>query len=90
MTKADRCIVDSYNRAYKTKLSECYGTFSNKKYDAWEHCRDMMSRLGGQDIRIISHNGYQFTVGFKFEEDGHKYLMYISKSNYDGKKIRMD
>ena len=40
-----------------------------------------MYKFNGYGLKVISANGYQFTAGFMFEEDGKTMFMYISKSH---------
>lgn len=88
MNKQDEAIVRSYNRSSKSNLWDCYDSFSSKKRSAWEYCENLMYKHNGYGLKVISANGWMFTAGFMFEEDGKNYLMYITKSQ--DKKILID
>ena len=88
MTKRNAGIVASYNRSNYTELSQCYGRYSTKKQNAWEYCKALCKKYNGNGLKILSYNGYQFTAGFEFEENGKQYLMYISKS--EDRQIELD
>ena len=87
-TKSERNLVlSAYERWLKstdTELWHVYGSFSEAKAKAMEYCRNLMDSLDGRDLRIISHNTNEFTVGFEFPdgETGELNFMYITKS-YD-------
>lgn len=80
MTKANKSHYEAYLRSSATSLTDVYGKCSSAKVKAWDYCRDLMVKKNGYDLRIISANGYMFTAGFMFEEDGHLMFMYITKS----------
>ena len=80
MTKRDAGVIESYNRSSYTELSQCYGSYSSKKQNAWNYCKELCMSKNGSGLRILSRNVYQFTAAFKYEENGKQYLMYISKS----------
>ena len=75
--------ISAYNRYLKSNyhnLSDCYGTYSCRKAQAWDFCKYLMMENDGWNLRIISKNGWQFTAGFMFEKNGHTCFMYITKS----------
>jgi hypothetical protein len=39
-----------------------------------------MLRFDGYDLKVVAHNGYMFTAGFMFKEDGKQMFMYITPS----------
>ena len=80
MIKRDARIVESYNRSRVYSLSQCYGRFSSEKQSAWEYCQNLCRKKDGSGLKVISYNGWMFTAGFKYEENGKSYLMYITKS----------
>lgn len=81
MTQRQESIVNSYNRSSDTELYHCYSSFSEKKLHAWEYCKNLCYKYNGIGLKIISHNGYVFSAGFKFEdEQGRQCLMYITKT----------
>ena len=81
MTKADKAIVRAYERSKHNSLHSCYGSYSNKKYEAWEYCEKLKEKYNGEELKVISYNGWMFTAGFHFTNDeGYPCLMYITKS----------
>lgn len=65
-------------------LWDVYGKFSNNKARAFARCEELMFKMGGRRIRILSHNSFSFTVGFEFPhpETGVLCFAYITPS-YD-------
>lgn len=90
MTSRDKIIVGNYMDSDVDELYKCYGRVSSDKQKHWAHCRALCYQHGGRDLRVISSNRYVFTAGFQFEKDGKKYLMYISKSEYQGRAILIE
>ena len=70
-----------YLKSTTCELSQAYGRYSPAKLKAWNYCKELMWDLQGHGLKIISHNGYQFTAGFMFEENGKEMFMYISKAH---------
>lgn len=85
LTSANRRLAlknyDAYQRSTSYELYDVYGRCSSAKMKAWDYCKELMYKFNGYGLKIISHNGYQFTAGFMFEEDGKTMFMYISKSH---------
>lgn len=48
-------------------LEDVYGRYSEAKKNAYEWCRDQYELKHGYQFRIISHNGFQFTVGYLYD-----------------------
>lgn len=71
---------ESYKRSSAITLRDVYGSWSKAKENAYEYCRNLMAEKNGHGFRIISANGWMFTAGFMFEEDGKQMFMYISKT----------
>ena len=63
-------------------LEDVYGTFSKNKVRAFMYCEDLMFKLKGRRLRILSHNSHTFTVGFEFPhpETGVMCFAYITPS----------
>lgn len=57
---------DDYCKSNNYCLAHCYGRYSQAKENAMEYCLNMWELFEGSDLRIISHNLMQFTVGFEF------------------------
>lgn len=77
MTKRQREIYEAYLNSHDYDLDDAYGRYSEKKRRAWDNCKSLMFKNEGNNLRVISHNGYMFTAGFLFD-DGRK-MMYITK-----------
>lgn len=83
MTQRQRAAKDAYARylrSNKRYLWDCYSTWSPAKSQAYNYCMDLMHTHNGHDLKIISSNGWMFTAGFEFEDDGKPMFMYITKS----------
>lgn len=50
------------------ELSDVYGYFSCRKYNAYNACRSMCDELDGRDFCIVSHNTNVFCVAFQFAD----------------------
>jgi hypothetical protein len=72
---------DAYRRSAMYSLYDAYGTHSLAKEEAWRYCKELMKEHNGYGLKVITANGYQFTAGFMFEEDGKEMFMYISKTH---------
>lgn len=48
------------------ELSDVYGSYSYAKEYAYNDCLECFKRLDGFAWQILSHNVFQFTVGFYF------------------------
>ena len=58
-------------------LCDCYRSYSMEKSMAYHKIREEMYSLGGQDLRIISHNLNVFTCGYTYynrETDTQKFV----------------
>ena len=80
MTKRNKGIIEAYRRSINYGLYDVYSSFSKAKADAWQYCKELMAKKQGRALKIIGANGWQFTAGFLYQEDGVDYLMYITKS----------
>lgn len=69
-----------YKRSEKWFLTDCYANFSEEKSIAFKNCIDMAVRLGGCRVRILTHNIFQFTVGFEYYENNEKMFAVITKT----------
>lgn len=80
MTKRNKGIIEAYRRSTDYGLYDVYSSFSSAKAKAWEYCKNLMAINNGRGLKVISANGFMFTAGFLFEENGVEYLMYITKT----------
>ena len=76
--------IDSYERSQNYTLSNCYASYSENKERAYNYCLNLMRKLNGFGLKIISYNCMFFTVGFLFTdpETGVIRFAYITK-DYD-------
>lgn len=70
MTKKQEAMLQAYLRADEkaTDLWRVYGTFSKKKAEAMEYCKELQYRLNGYGGRITSANSYHFSYAFKYPD----------------------
>lgn len=81
MRAREREAYRLYKASDNCSLRDVYGRFSEAKYKAWVGCRKLCRDKGGHNLRIITANGFQFTAGFEYEEDGKPMFMYITKAS---------
>lgn len=78
-TKRMQEIYDRYMNAKCSYLEECYITCSAQKQRAYNYCRNLYYKVGGEGFRIIGYNTFVFTVGFEFvDENGVVCFAYIT------------
>ena len=54
------------------------------KRKRWQHCCDVCSSLGGDNLRVVSYNAIWFTAGFVYETDlGAKNFYYFTVFDED-------
>lgn len=70
-----------WKRSSNTELWQVYGRYSTAKANAMDWCKNKMKNMGGHDMRIISANGWRFTVGWLYEENGKKMFNVETSSN---------
>lgn len=57
-----------YNYSDICELGDCYRRYSIEKSIAYHKIREEMHSVGGQDLRIISHNCNIFTCGYIYTD----------------------
>ena len=80
MTKAQKSTYERYCRSTDSSLYDCYESFSAAKARAWKDCKELRDKKSGWGLKVISHNGWMFTAGFVYEQDGKEMFMYITPS----------
>lgn len=67
-------------------LSDAYKTgYSAAKGRAWRHYAELCESMGGDDMKVISKNTWQYSLGFKFTDDATGVLcFYYATPNYGG------
>ncbi len=76
-----RDVCNRYCCSEYTTLKEAYKKPSYDKQITYNRCVKMFEELDGFDFRIIGHNTYTFSVGFKFRYKGQLYLAYITPTH---------
>ena len=81
MTKLQNSIYNRYLNSSDYELYHVYDSWSHAKEIAMEHCKNEMYKKEGHGLCIISHNIFQFTVGFTYtdKETGKDMFNYISR-----------
>lgn len=79
---------ETYKTSTYYNLTDCYGSFSHNKYQAFEGCKAFMKECCGRDLKVISFNRNFFSVGFICEINSRPAFVYITKS--DDKYIFLD
>ena len=79
-TKSELSLLRAHERARTTTLKECYDRWSWEKENAFNKCKSKCQELKGYDFKIISHNGWQFTIGFYYIEQDNKVMFHYESS----------
>lgn len=71
-TKRGQELLARASRFEGTDLSDIYGRWSSAKASAMRDCKAWCDELNGYNFRIISHNGFGFSVAWNYtnEETG--------------------
>ena len=82
--KIAKANINRYNDSRASELFHVYGKYSTAKARAFDYCRNLMNKLDGWGLKILSYNTFMFTAGFLFvdKETGVTKFMYITPS-YD-------
>ena len=81
MTKAQKAMLENYNRSTFSTLDEVYQRYSKNKVRAFEDCEHRRKVYNGYDARIPSHSYAFFSYAFKFKRnDGKIWLHYETVS----------
>ena len=66
-TKKGQKLIESARHYDGYRLSDCYQNCSYAKQRAYQTCRDMCDKEGGEDFHISSHNSQFFSVVWEVE-----------------------
>ena len=84
-TKKAMSFINSYEYYSKKSTSYDIETFyknsSYNKIRAWETCKKQCQEKHGYGLCITGGNSSYFSAGFIFENNGKKYLQYITYAN---------
>jgi len=78
MTKANKRVLESYLRSDAYELIDVYKSCSERKRQAFLHCKARMRMNLGRELKIISHNSNFFSCAFLHEVLGITHLMVIT------------
>lgn len=76
MTKAQKTMLDNYNRSNVRKLDDVYNHYSFNKLRAYCECEKRREKFCGFDVRIPTHNQQVFTYAFRYWNEGKLFLHY--------------
>ena len=66
MTKKQKQMLDTYQRATMETLYQAYNTVSSAKVQAYEYCLELQFRLGGYAGRIAGASSHFFSYAFRY------------------------
>ena len=65
-TKTGQALLSRARYNQGTELSDIYGRYSSAKAAAMRDCKARYQAINGQNFRIISHNGWGFSVAWEY------------------------
>lgn len=74
-------IFDVIRYCNKSSLYDVYASFSRRKVQAMQFCKELQLDFGGFCGAILGANCFTFSYGFIFEYDSKTYVCKITKSN---------
>lgn len=77
-TKMGMGLVAQAERPQGYTLADVYGRYSQAKANAFEKCRRMCEEMHGDDLVIVSHNTFGFSVAWWTSEGLH----YVTPTNH--------
>lgn len=84
-TKKAKSFIDSYcltsGKYENYDILTFYRKPSYNKIKAWNYCKELLINNNGNDLHICGGNSSVFSAGFRMEENGKKYLIYITREN---------
>lgn len=69
-TKKAEQLLDRANYNYGRDLYDVYGSVSRAKRDAMRECKAWYLQDSGDNFRIISYNGWAFSVAWEMTYEG--------------------
>ena len=74
--------ITEWANSSASELYQVYDNYSSKKEDAMKFCKDFCKAVGGEDMRILSHNSNFFSIGFIVKiSDGQYIFVYHTYAN---------
>lgn len=70
-----------YQRSTVSQLYQIYSTWSERKDNAFHDCVYTQLLFWGYDGKIVTHNIFKFTFGFKCKLNDTVYFVLITKNN---------
>ena len=80
-TKRGQNLLDRADNYEGTELWDVYSSCSQAKRNAYARCKRLQCEYKGSDFRIISANGWAFSVAFEGEYEGEEATFVITKDN---------
>lgn len=68
-TKTGQALLARASRFEGTDLDDVYGRYSSAKASAMRDCKAWCDAVNGKNFRIISHNGWGFSVAWEYVND---------------------
>lgn len=68
-TKTGQALLSRARHYQGTELSDIYGRYSSAKASAMRDCKAWCNATNGKNFRIISHNGWGFSVAWEYVND---------------------
>ena len=68
-TKTGQALLSRARHYQGTELSDIYGRYSSAKASAMRDCKARCNATNGKNFRIISHNGWGFSVAWEYVND---------------------
>ena len=82
-TLQKRAVANYYTwkRSNMDSIYKAYCKPSYAKVRAWDYCKNLCSKFGGKNLKVVNHGCQLFSAGFEFEdENGIPSFMFITKS----------
>lgn len=67
-TKKAQDLIERFNHSTFDRLNECYKTYSENKFRAYQSCVTKCFDMRGWGFRIISFNSQTFTCAWLYED----------------------
>lgn len=80
-TKRGQNLLNRANNYEGRELWDVYTSCSQAKRDAYARCKRLQYEYKGTDFRIISANGWAFSVAFEGEYENEPATFVITKDN---------
>lgn len=79
MKETGRYYLGLYRRSNATKLEDVYKKCSKEKSSSFWQITYEMRRLGGEGIKVLTHNSYMYTCAYML---GNTFVVHTSTNRY--------